>query len=44
MAYNILITGTSSYGVGEGSLKVLYKSAYRDQLRLIGASNSELSA
>ena len=44
MAYNILITGTSSYGVGEGLLKVLYKSAYRDQLRLIGASNSELSA
>ncbi len=40
--YNILVTGTSSYGVGEGLLKVLVASQYRQHFRLIGASNSML--
>ncbi|GAI90969.1 unnamed protein product, partial [marine sediment metagenome] len=44
MRYNVLVTGTSSYGVGEGLLKSINKSEYRNQLNLIGASNSKLTA
>jgi carbamoyl-phosphate synthase large subunit len=42
--YNVLITGTSSYGVGEGLIKVVNKSRFRDNIKLIGASNSEMTA
>jgi len=42
--YNILVTGTSSYGVGEGMLKVINNSIYRNDIKLIGASNSNLTA
>ena len=44
MRYNVLVTGTSSYGVGEGLLKSINESEYRNQLNLIGASNSKLTA
>lgn len=42
--YNVLVTGTSSYGVGEGLLKVINNSKYKENIRLIGASNSNLTA
>lgn len=42
--YNVLITGTSSYGVGEGLIKVVNKSRFRDEIKLTGASNSEMTA
>lgn len=42
--YNVLLTGTSSYGVGEGLIKVINTSLYREQINLIGASNSNLTA
>lgn len=42
--YNVLVTGTSSYGVGEGILKTVNSSKYRDRIKLIGASNSDLVA
>ncbi len=41
---NVLVTGTSSYGVGEGLLKVVNSSIHREQIKLIGASNSYLTA
>lgn len=44
MKYNVLITGTSSYGVGEGILKIVNESVYRNDIKLIGASNSKLTA
>ena len=44
MKYNILVTGTSSYGVGEGIIKVIAESKYRKQINLIGASNNNLTA
>lgn len=44
MKYKVLVTGTSSYGVGEGILKIVNESAYRSEIRLIGASNTNLTA
>ncbi len=44
MKYKILVTGTSSYGIGEGMLKVINESNYLDKIELIGASNSQLTA
>lgn len=42
--YNVLVTGSSSYGVGEGIIKTINMSIYRDKIKLIGASNSNLTA
>ncbi|WP_027624886.1 ATP-grasp domain-containing protein [Clostridium lundense] len=42
--YNVLVTGTSSYGVGEGLIKIISLSRYRNSIRLIVASNSDLIA
>jgi carbamoyl-phosphate synthase large subunit len=44
MKFNVLVTGTSSYGVGEGLIKLISDSAYKEQINLIGASNSKLTA
>lgn len=42
--YNILVTGTSSYGVGEGIIKAISESRYKENINLYGASNSNLTA
>ncbi len=42
--YNVLVTGSSSYGVGEGLIKTINISAYSNKIRLIAASNSNLTA
>lgn len=44
MKYNVLVTGTSSYGVGEGILKTVNQSTFRKNINLIAASNSILTA
>ncbi|XID91095.1 ATP-grasp domain-containing protein [Paenibacillaceae bacterium WGS1546] len=44
MKHKILVTGTSSYGVGEGLIKTINDSVYRDLIELNGASNSKLTA
>ena len=44
MMVKVLVTGTSSFGVGEGLLKTIQMSCFREQIKLLGASNSELTA
>jgi len=44
MEFNILVTGTSSYGVGEGILKIVNSSKYRNVINIISTSDNELSA
>lgn len=42
--FNVLVTGCSSYGVGEGLIKTINISNFKKNIVLIGASNSDLTA